>query len=78
MHVLMALQRESRNQVEIKPFGLASRIRDTDAKSYNWSHLLMNIWITFYFFWLAEIALWDEINIEFSAKVCAHFNIFGL
>ena len=61
-----------------KQFRLGSRIRDMEAKRYNSSHLLVNIWNTFYFFWLAEMALWDEPNIEFSAKVCAHYDIFGL
>ena len=29
--------------LEIKPCGLGSRIRDMEAESYNWSHLLVNI-----------------------------------
>ena len=30
--------------LEIKPYGLGSRIWDMEAESYNWSHLLVNIW----------------------------------
>ena len=33
--------------IEIKPCGLGSRIRDMEAESYNWSHLSVNIYITF-------------------------------
>ena len=36
--------------LQIKPCGLGSRIRDMEAESYNWSHLMVNIMITFYFF----------------------------
>ena len=54
---------------------LGSRIRDMEAESNNWSHLSVNIWITYCFFWWAEMALWDDLYIDLSAKVCARYNV---
>ena len=27
---------------------------------------------------IGDMALWNEPNVELSAKVCAHYNVFGL